>query len=263
MAGYVFYQYSPSVAAAVIFILCYGAGTGFHIFQLWKLKCWFFTTFIVGAIMMTVGYIFRAVSANNTAALGPYVGQSICILLPPSLYAATIYMIYGRIVLYARSPELSTIAPHKVTKVFVIGDVIAFLAQGSGGGMMAVSSLASLGQKVTVVGLIVQLIFFGGFLTISIIFHQRVQKHKGVRVRDTPYGTLLYVLFGVSALIIIRCLYRVVEFCQGNAGYLIGHEIYMYVLDTIPMFIVQSVFHYWHPGKILSRGDYKGYEMAG
>ncbi|KAF7593578.1 hypothetical protein BBP40_011198 [Aspergillus hancockii] len=184
MTEYSFYYYSPSVAAAVIALICYGVSTGFHIFQLWKLRSWFFTTFIVGAIMMTMGYIFRAASAKDKTAIGPYIGQNVCILLPPSLYAATIYMIYGRIVLFACSPELSIISPQKVTKIFVIGDVIAFLMQASGGGMMAISSI--LGQKVTIVGLFVQLIFFGGFFTISVIFHQRVQKLKRVRVLSMP-----------------------------------------------------------------------------
>ncbi|OGM51232.1 RTA1 like protein, partial [Aspergillus bombycis] len=216
----------PSVAAAVIALICYGASTGFHIFQLWKLRSWFFTTFVVGAIMMTVGYIFRTASAKDKTAIGPYIGQNVCILLPPSLYAATIYMIYSRIVLFARSHELSIIAPHKVTKIFVIGDVIAFLMQATGGGMMAISSMSSLGQKVTIVGLFVQLIFFGGFFTLSVVFHQRVQKLKRTRVLSMPYGPLLYVLFGVSLLIIIRCLFRIVEFCQGNDGYLASHEVF-------------------------------------
>ncbi|RAQ42116.1 RTA1 like protein [Aspergillus flavus] len=260
MSEYSFYHYNPSVAAAVIALICYGARTGFHIFQLWKLRSWFFTTFVVGAIMMTVGYVFRTASAKDKTAIGPYIGQNVCIL-PPSLYAATIYMIYSRIVLFSRSLELSIISPHKVTKIFVIGDVIAFLMQASGGGMMAIPSMSSLGQKVTIVGLFVQLVFFGGFFTLSVIFHQRVQKLKCVRVLSMPYGPLLYTLFGVSFLIIVRCLFRIVEFCQGNAGYLASHEVFMYVFDTLLMFVVQTVFHFLHPANVLRERAYREVEM--
>jgi hypothetical protein len=206
---------------------------------------------------MTIGYICRAISAGDTTAMGPYIGQNVCILLPPSLYAATIYMIYGRIVIYAESPELSIISPLKVTKIFVIGDVLAFLTQGTGGGMMAMSSTARMGQIITIAGLFIQLIFFGAFLTISIIFGRRIQQ-KRAPLSNLPYGHLLYILFGVSGLIIVRCLYRVVEFCQGNDGYLMGHEAFMYVFDTIPMFAVQIIFHFYHPGKILSGKPYNG-----
>jgi hypothetical protein len=49
MADWSFYDYNPSKAAAIIAIICYGASLGYHVFQLVKLKCYFFTTFIIGA----------------------------------------------------------------------------------------------------------------------------------------------------------------------------------------------------------------------
>ncbi|CAG8221274.1 unnamed protein product [Penicillium salamii] len=276
MGDWSFYDYSPSKVGAIIALLFYGASAGYHVFQLVKLKSYFFATFIIGAIselysdgtlptrlanlfgkVMTLGYIFRAVSAGDQTALGPYIAQNVCILLPPSLYAATIYMIYGRIVIYAKEQALSIVSPLKVTKIFVIGDVLAFLTQATGGGMMAIASMSRMGQIITIVGLFIQLIFFGAFLSISIIFGRRVQRSK-TSLLNLPYGVLLYVLFAVSALIIVRCLYRIVEFCQGNDGYLMNHEAFMYVFDTIPMFIVQVVFHFYHPGKILSPESYCG-----
>ncbi|KAJ5681906.1 uncharacterized protein N7477_001846 [Penicillium maclennaniae] len=256
MSDYNFYDYTPSKAGAIIAIICYGTSAGYHIFQLIKLKSFFFSTFIVGAIMMTLGYIFRTVSSGDTTVIGPYVAQNVCILLPPSLYAATIYMIYGRIVSFAGASHLSMISPQKVTKIFVIGDVIAFFTQASGGGMMAISSMSKVGQTIVILGLFVQLIFFGGFLTISVIFAKRLKTVKGSLLRF-QYGALLYVLFGVSCLIIIRCIYRVIEFCQGNDGYLMGHEVFLYVFDTIPMFVVQFIFHFYHPGKVLVLEDYE------
>jgi TRAP-type C4-dicarboxylate transport system permease small subunit len=117
--------------------------------------------------------------------------------------------------------------------------------------------MADMGQIITIVGLFIQLIFFGAFLTISIIFGRRVQQTK-TALRGLPYGSLLYVLFAVSGLIIFRCLYRIVEFCQGNDGYLMKHEVFMYIFDTIPMFAVQAVFHFYHPGKIIIPRLYNG-----
>ncbi|KAL2849431.1 RTA1 like protein-domain-containing protein [Aspergillus pseudodeflectus] len=255
------YHYDPTLAGAIIALIFYGASTVFHIFQLWKFKCYFFTTFIIGAIMMTVGYLFRAASSQNQTSLGLYIGQSICLLLPPSLYAATIYMIYGRIVVYAQSPELSIIAPGKVTKIFVLGDVFAFFLQASGGGMMAMESMAKMGQNIAIVGLFIQLIFFGFFFAVSVVFCRRVETTKRVKIVHLPYGALLYVLFLVSALIIIRCLYRIVEFVQGSDGYLMKHEAYLYVFDTVPMFVVQAIFHRFHPANALpQKGSFAGVE---
>lgn len=86
---------------------------------------------------MTIGYGFRYLSAGSPDKLGLYIGQSLCIILPPSLYAATIYMIFGRLVVFVDSPEASLIRPTRVTKIFVCGDVLAFLMQAAGGGQMA------------------------------------------------------------------------------------------------------------------------------
>lgn len=34
-----------------------------------------------------------------------------------------------------------------------------------------------------------------------------------------------------------------IEFAQGHSGYLASHEVYMYIFDTLPMFVVQVLFH--------------------
>jgi len=42
----------------------------------------------------------------------------------------------------------------------------------------------------------------------------------------------------------------VIEFLQGNAGYLFSHEVFMYVFDAILMFGVLVLFVFLHPGEI-------------
>ncbi|KAJ5922307.1 hypothetical protein N7516_010010 [Penicillium verrucosum] len=248
------YNYDPSVAASVIFALVFATSAAVHIWHaFFKARAWFFTAFTIGSIMMTAGYISRAISAKSPKSLAPYISQSLLILLPPSLYAATIYMLYGRIVYCTKRPDLSIIAPTKVTKIFVVGDVIAFLLQCSGGGLMAISGLSSTGQKVIVFGLFFQLLFFGFFLYVSVKFALRIRQAQGGFL-GAPWGTLLHILFLMAALIIFRCLYRVVEFLQGHDGYLISREVYMYLFDALPMLVVQLLFHYWKPYKMLNSG---------
>jgi hypothetical protein len=57
--------------------------------------------------VMTGGYGIRYLSAKSPDSVMLYAQQSLLILLPPSLYAATIYMIYGRIVLFVNAPDAS------------------------------------------------------------------------------------------------------------------------------------------------------------
>lgn len=217
---------------------------------------------------MTAGYVFRYLSARSPSSIMLYSGQSIFIILPPSLYAATIYMIYGRIVLFVNAPSASIIPPRLVTKIFVGGDVVSFFMQAGGGGMMAQASTNALGQKIIVIGLLAQLLFFSFFLIIAITFELRMRSHP--KSFDIPargkksWHQLLILLFAAAALIVGRCVYRVVEFTQGSSGALMGHEIYMYVADTAPMFLVQIMFHIVHAGDVFPDGvDPKKAAMMG
>lgn len=58
--------------------------------------------------------------------------QSLIILIAPALMAASIYMILGRIILLTKGEHLSAIKQRWLTKIFVTGDVISLLLQGSG-----------------------------------------------------------------------------------------------------------------------------------
>lgn len=62
----------------------------------------------------------------------PYIIQSILLLLGPALFAASIYMILGRLIVLLDAGHLSIIKPRWLTKVFVTGDVLSFLAQSAG-----------------------------------------------------------------------------------------------------------------------------------
>ncbi len=203
---------------------------------------------------MTFGYVFRYFSAKDPSSLMLYIGQSLLIILPPSLYAATIYMIYGRIAVFVNAPTASIIKPTRVTKIFVVGDVISFWLQAGGGGMMAQESMANIGKYVMLCGLFAQLLFFGFFLIVSLVFWKRMRSSPA-RYTMPSYGkrswmALLKLLFVAAALIIFRCAFRIIESSQGHSGYLASHEVFMYLFDSAPMFIVQAMFHFVHAGDI-------------
>ncbi|EMD62746.1 hypothetical protein COCSADRAFT_67636, partial [Bipolaris sorokiniana ND90Pr] len=248
------YIYSPSLAGAVIAAGAFGISAIYHLVQLLRKRAWFYSALTVGSFMMTVGYVFRYISAKSPADLGPYIGQSLFIILPPSLYAATIYMIYGRLVVFVRAPEASIIRPTRVTKIFVCGDVLAFLLQAGGGGMMAQEGMAKTGQTIMLIGLFIQLFFFAFFLIISLVFWKRIRSSP-IFFSIPQHGkyswvALLKMLLCAAVIIILRCIFRVIEFGQGHDGYLASHEVYMYTLDTAPMLAVQVMFHFMHAADV-------------
>jgi hypothetical protein len=58
--------------------------------------------------------------------------QSLLLLVAPALFAATIYMTLGRIILLVDGEVHSIISKKWLTKLFVAGDVLSFMMQGSG-----------------------------------------------------------------------------------------------------------------------------------
>ncbi|PLB48729.1 RTA1 like protein [Aspergillus steynii IBT 23096] len=260
--NYNYYHFHPNKVIGIVATALYGTSAIFHIVQLWRARAWYFLSLLTGAFMMTLGYIFRVMGAEDPTAFGPFVAQSICIVLPPAFYAATIYMTYGRIVNHVGRDDLSLVSARKVTKIFLWGDITAIIGQSTGGGLTPNGgSLAKVGDGITVAGLFVQLVFFGFFLVVTIIFERRM--HAEAFKRPYPkWLVLIWVLFFVSALIIIRCIFRIIEYIQGADGYLATHEVYLYVFDTLPMFVVQVIFHFWYPGDILTPREPQGIPLT-
>ncbi|EEQ91511.2 RTA1 domain-containing protein [Blastomyces dermatitidis ER-3] len=258
-----FYKYTPSKAAAIVFIILFLPTTGFHTFQLVKRSVWFFIPVVVGGIFEIVGYSARIISSTEAPLFTdtPYIIQNLFLLLAPALFAASIYMELGRIIAILHGEKFSVIRRTWMTKIFVTGDILSFVVQGCGGGIMSsgTKSNLSLGQKVIIVGLCIQLIFFGLFIIVSVIFHRRMAARPttaslSIQVSWSKY---LYSLYAVSVLIMIRSIFRIIEYIQGADGTLLSREFYLYIFDATLMWILMMVLNVMHPGVIseLLKGD--------
>ena len=121
-----------------------------------------------------------------------------------------------------------------------------------------------LGERIIVVGLIVQILFFGFFMFTAGAFDLKLRKYPIPRCRDPsiPWRKHLNVLYVTSCLILIRSVFRLVEYLQGNNGYLLHHEVFLYLLDAVLICIAMVVFNFFHPSEItcLLRGGYD-YEL--
>ena len=96
----------------------------------------------------------------------------------------------------------------------------------------------------------------------------RVPTGKSMQVHNL-WQKSLYSLYAGSLLIWIRCVFRLIEYAQGmekiniyrcslstdrkllgNDGYLISHEVYLYIFDALLMFFVMVIFAIVHPSEI-------------
>lgn len=124
------------------------------------------------------------------------------------------------------------------------------------------------GEKIVIGGLFVQIIFFGFFVVVSLLFHNRIH-HGPTRASQllkstatstrTSWEGLLYALYASSAAILVRSIFRVVEYLQGNSGYLLRNEIWLYLFDAVLMLAVMVVFNWMHPSEVIpgKKGSYE------
>ncbi|KAF2186058.1 RTA1 like protein [Zopfia rhizophila CBS 207.26] len=257
MAGTSLYNYDPSVGAAVFFAILFGIIAFIHTYQFIRTRTWFLIPFVVGGYFELAGYIGRTLSAQETPnwTTGPFIMQHLLLLVTPALFAASIYMELGRIILLVHGEKQSIISRTWLTKIFVAGDIGSFLAQAIGAGSMAgrTKSAINTGQIIILCGLVLQIVFFLLFIITAAIFHLRVRSRptrKLVSDPAIPWQKHMFALYGSSLLILIRCAFRLVEYAQGRDGSLMSHEIFLYFFDSVLMLGTMVIFAVVHPSEV-------------
>ncbi|GKT54547.1 RTA1 domain-containing protein [Colletotrichum tofieldiae] len=257
--GFVFYHYEPSMVAATVFIIVFGVSGMLHVWQLCRRRTWYFIPFVIGCVFEAVGFVGRAMSASEAPdyTKNPYIIQSILLLLGPALFAASIYMVLGRLINLLDAGHHSLIRPKWLTKVFVLGDVLSFFAQSGGGGMLATAKdtdSVKKGENIIVGGLGIQILFFGFFMIVTLVFHIRLARNPTPKSHtiQTPWKGLLWVLYGSSLLIMVRSLFRVAEYVEGKEGELQSKEMYIYIFDALLMGVTAMLFNWFHPSRVIN-----------
>ncbi|KAL2210916.1 RTA1 protein [Sarocladium strictum] len=245
-----YYHYNPSLPAAIVSVAVFAILTSVHVWKLFRFRTFYFTAFTIGGVFQCIGYCGRIWAHFDDTALGGFVMQAILILVAPALYAASIYMILGRLIRTLHAEDLSSIPVKWLTKIFVAGDVVAFGLQGSGGGIQAGGTSKSYkrGERIILAGLFVQIAIFSIFVITASTIHRRIGKSPtpaGVQ-RTIPWRRHLYALYASSVLILVRSIFRVIEYIQGNGGYLFAHEIFLYIFDALLMAMVMVIFAVWY-----------------
>jgi hypothetical protein len=112
------------------------------------------------------------------------------------------------------------------------------------------------GQYVILGGLFIQILAFGMFMIVTLVFLIRVRKDP-TPISSSPslsWKKHLYVLIAASCLIMVRSIVRVVEYAQGNSGFILSHEVFLYIFDGSLVFVCLAIFNLVHPSELIKRG---------
>ncbi|KFX85843.1 hypothetical protein V490_09374 [Pseudogymnoascus sp. VKM F-3557] len=256
------WRYSPSPAAAMIFFILFTITTFWHIIIMFRRHVWYFSVLAIGGGLEIAGHITRYLASKDTTNLVLFVIQTLCILVAPALFAASIYMVLGRLITLVRAEAFSPIRPTWLTKIFVLGDLLSFLIQIMGSGML--SKNFNLGKTIILIGLIAQIICFGLFVLVAVLVSRRLAQNptpmaKLLDSRSAGKGWMgvMRVVFLASALIFIRSLFRLIEFAGNEDSAIQKSEAYLYICDSTLMFGVLAILIYPHPTEyVLSHREF-------
>ncbi|GAA5950341.1 hypothetical protein JCM21900_003698 [Sporobolomyces salmonicolor] len=248
------YGYDPSLAAAIVFIVAFSLITIVQTGLVARSRIWWLSVILVGGIGEIIGWAGRLWSALNVYSLNAFLVQEICLILAPCFFSATVYGILGMLV-RAIGPEYSILRPALYLWVFCLCDLIAIVIQAVGGAKAALalqaSESSSTGTHIMLAGIVFQLFSMAIFCCLGLDFFRRARKdplYSGKHnVREGRIGLLGFGLTWGSTWILIRCIYRTVELAEGWSGYLITHQPYFCVLDSMSMVLCQAVFCFTWP----------------
>ncbi|RKL05029.1 hypothetical protein BFJ68_g5585 [Fusarium oxysporum] len=253
------YFFDPSFAANLAFCVLFGMTTMVHLIQaiLFKKKfCW---VAIMGAAWETIGFAFKTLGSRDQQNMTYLIWGQLFFLLAPLWINAFVYMAVARMV-YFRMPDrkLLGIKAIRMTLLFVWLDIILFLVQGAGGSMLSNNddmNVIRIGQKLYMAGVGLQLAVIVIFIGITAFFYFKLRQLEGRSMGRMKW--LILTMLAVLILIVIRIVYRLIEFGPGvnEHNQLLIHEEYPLGLDATPILIALVLLNIMHPGFVLRGPD--------
>ncbi|KAG4429430.1 hypothetical protein IFR05_015082 [Cadophora sp. M221] len=246
--------YNPSLAISIVFAIVYTVPLVWQSYlTVYKYHAYYFSVVIVGAAFEVGGYVSRAVSIKEQESIPPYAVSSSLIVLAPLFIAAGNYLLLTRLctrVLPSHITHIYHLPLRNLTKIFVTSDIFTFLVQVSGSGIAASNNwegdLVKIGEDVLIAGLAVQVFSLVVFLTVLNQFRSLAGKEQK-ECAGREWRVVVRAVWISCLLILVRSIYRLIEFALGIFGYPFTHEWMFYVFESVPMVPAIVVFCVWHP----------------
>ncbi|KAG0208876.1 hypothetical protein BGX28_000275 [Mortierella sp. GBA30] len=274
-------RYMPSVVGNVAFGSLYGILALAFSGYIWKHNNKWALCLPLGALASSSGFFIRLALDPLNISLPLFIVQQLFVVVSPSAFLAFNYMLYGRLIT-AIDPKFgngdskgskmersrfSFIPPQIVGRTFVWSDVITFLVQMFAGGLQAAGeknyNLVNIGDKLFLAGVTAQGLSYVLFTTLLTVTLKRLivdrrsnpsaSRTTGMFGLDRDTNLLVTGLYFSGIFIILRSVYRIVEFTQGYTGYLITHEVYLFALDAGPLVLAIGVWAFIWPTVLLNR----------
>ncbi|SMQ52976.1 unnamed protein product [Zymoseptoria tritici ST99CH_3D1] len=266
------YIYAPNKGAPVFFAIAFAVSFAFHVYQCHRYKAWK----MIGlqplcALLFTLGYAMREWNAFNyiyvdkttsSNVLLVYILSQVFVYIAPPLLELANYHVLGRILHYV--PWLSPLRPSLITSLFggimLVVEILNSVGVSLSANPSATKATQNLGAILTKVAIALQLAILLAFLALAASFHLRCHRHA---VPNKRIKTPLLTLYCSTALILIRCIYRLVEHLgQTRVDFrdqealralspLLRYEFWFYIFEATLMLLNSVLWNVFHPGRFL------------
>ncbi|KAE8151634.1 RTA1 like protein-domain-containing protein [Aspergillus avenaceus] len=272
------YFYNPSLAAAILFTVLYLVPFLYHLYISFIAPytgkyhhTGYFVPILIGAATEVGAYAVRAASVKTPDDVGLYATSATLIVVAPVLVCASLYILIGKLIRSSgrdSSPETETkeppllferFSPSWIPRVFVTSDIVSFLTQAAGSGIASSNDWQGkekdVGVGILIAGLALQLFTFAFFLVVVVWFDVRVFSSSSAREGSAAgVRMVLNGIYVAGSLIMVRLIYRVIEFSMGMDTYTWTHEWPLYVLEAVPMLFAMLALGWYHPARWLAPG---------
>ncbi|KAK5987978.1 putative lipid transporter atnI [Cladobotryum mycophilum] len=253
------YLFEPSFPGNLAFAVLFGLSTIIHLIEAIAFKKGFCWVIIMGGAWETAAFALRTLGAHDQQQLAYAILGQVLFLLAPLWINAFVYMAVARMI-YMGLPDKKIwgIRAIKLTLLFVWLDIACFLVQLSGGALLSNNDnpdLSRIGMKLYTAGIGVQLGFIIIFGSMTVWFYRKYYLVTGGHTGRMKF--LIWALLTVLVLIVMRIIYRLVEFGQGvdSNNPILSHEAYPFGLDASPMVLALTIMNLMHPGLVLRGPD--------
>lgn len=223
-------------------------------FNIWKWGARWMAIMTLGVFVYGGGLAIRIVLHSNPQSKYAYLASYLLVILSPCAFIAAEYLVLGKLALHLNRADYLWTTPQKATKLFIISEMVVFLVLAVGGAVTAATrneSTQKIGNKITLVGFIMELLSLSIFTVMSLHFLQKIlsrdrelwQRGKNEGLKWSQDWKYLALALNVGCLfIIVRCIYRIAEKATGLDGFLATNENVFYLLDAFP--VLQAAVFY-------------------
>ncbi|KEY73777.1 hypothetical protein S7711_03085 [Stachybotrys chartarum IBT 7711] len=248
------YQYRPSLASSITFIVLYALALLLHVYLGVRWRTWGYMVFMIhGCVFALIGYGGRIILYQNPFAFAGFMLQIVFITTAPVFYTAAIYITLAKAVNHF-GPELSRFNPKFFYWVFIPFDLVCLVLQAAGGALSTTSSGSSqTGVDIAMAGLILQVVVLFAFCALLGDYLFRYFRRGGAVTVDMRLKLFFGFLAFAVVLIFGRCIYRAYELSQGyRDSDLITDEALFIGLEGVLIIIATYALCIGHPGFVFS-----------